>query len=140
MGKVGFPLPADVHAMIEIPVSSGELLDKITILEIKADRIKEPAKLANIRKELALLHERRATSAGPHEVASLASALKQLNERLWDIEDAIRDCERLHDFGPRFIDLARHVYKTNDERARLKRAIDQATGSPIREEKSYAAY
>jgi hypothetical protein len=126
--------------MIEIPVSAGEVLDKLMILEIKAERMDDPAKLGNVRTELALLQAKWAQTDGGAMVAGLGGALKQVNETLWAIEDEIRDCERQRDFGPRFIDLARRVYKTNDERSRLKRQINGALGSQIVEEKSYAAY
>ena len=126
---------------IRIPVSAGELIDKISILEIKSERIAEPAKLRNIRVELALLMEVR-DKAMPQtpELRGMAEALRAVNEELWDIEDAIRECERRGDFGPRFISLARNVYRTNDRRAALKRRIDAAFGSSITEEKSYATY
>lgn len=126
---------------IRIPVSAGELVDKISILEIKSERIADPAKLRNVRVELALLVEVR-DKAMPltFELRGMAEALRAVNEELWDIEDAIRECERRGDFGPRFIALARSVYRTNDRRAALKRQIDAAFGSPITEEKSYATY
>lgn len=126
--------------MIEVPVSWGELIDKITILEIKSERMTDPAKLANVRRELQLLNERLATAPASAAVARLRSDLKTVNTELWDIEDDIRDQERARDFGARFVDLARAVYRTNDRRAELKRAINDALGSAIQEEKSYAAY
>jgi len=117
------------------PVSWGELIDKITILEIKAARIAEPAKLANVRRELqALTAVRDAQGAAP---ATLAAELREVNEQLWDIEDLIRECEQRGDFGPAFIELARSVYKSNDRRAALKRRISDAMGSELVEEKSY---
>ena len=126
---------------IRIPVSAGELVDKISILEIKSERIADPAKLRNVRVELALLMEVR-DKAMPQtfELRRMAEALRAVNEELWEIEDAIRECERHGDFGPRFITLARSVYRTNDRRAALKRGIDVAFGSSIMEEKSYATY
>lgn len=117
------------------PVSWGELIDKITILEIKAARIADAAKLANIRRELqALIAVRDAQGTAP---AALVAELGQVNEQLWDIEDRIRECEQRGDFGAAFIELARSVYKTNDRRAALKRKINDAMGSELVEEKSY---
>lgn len=128
-------------ALIEVPVSTGELVDKVTILEIKSERITEPAKLMNIRRELALLNGRLAPlMAGERGLAALKASLRAINEELWQIEDDIRDCERMRDFGPGFVELARAVYRTNDRRAAAKRAIDSLLGSEIVEEKSYAAY
>ena len=126
---------------ITIPVGAGELIDKITILSIKSERISDEAKLVNIRHELGLLVEVRdnALSAFP-DVAKLQADLTSINEALWEIEDDIRDCERAGDFGPKFIELARAVYVTNDRRAKAKRAVDEHVGSPIVEEKSYAEY
>jgi len=148
-----------------VPVSAGELLDKLTILQIKARRIGDPAKRANVAVELAAL-EAVAAGAGlvaralPGEVenvsadglvgvepaavlAGLAAATAELvavNGELWHIEDRIRDCERAGDFGPGFVELARAVYRTNDRRAALKALINQICGSQLVEEKSYAAY
>ncbi|WP_181706393.1 DUF6165 family protein [Chthonobacter rhizosphaerae] len=126
--------------MIDIPVSWGELIDKITILEIKAERIGDPVKRANVARELQLLSERLATVPLPPAVTGLRAELKAVNTALWDIEDHIRDCERAGDFGDRFVELARSVYRTNDRRAALKKDINVALGSAIVEEKSYAAY
>lgn len=126
--------------MIEVPVAWGELVDKITILEIKSERIADPAKLANVATELRLLRERLGTVESDPAVARLHAALKGVNETLWQIEDDIRDCERDGDFGPTFIELARSVYRTNDRRAELKREINLALGSAILEEKSYKPY
>ncbi len=126
--------------MIEVPVSWGELIDKITILEIKSERITDAAKLDNVRKELRLLRGRLGTSADYHELPRLAADLKDVNARLWDIEDEIRACENGGDFGDRFVTLARSVYITNDRRAELKREINVALGSNLVEEKSYQAY
>ena len=119
-----------------IPTSWGELIDKITILEIKAARLPTPQARANVEKELALL----AVIAAPvlaGDIAELKSALRVVNQTLWDIEDAIRDKEKAGDFGPDFIALARSVYKQNDARAELKRSINTALGSELKEEKSY---
>jgi hypothetical protein len=124
-----------------IPASPGELLDKLTILEIKLERITDPAKLANVRREHELLTQ--AWNEGDletAEVTALRAGLHTVNRRLWDIEDAIRDCERDEDFGERFISLARSVYMENDERAAIKKKINLALGSQIVEEKSYKDY
>ncbi len=126
---------------LRVPVSVGELLDKIAILEIKAERITDPAKRANVLRELEVLRE--VWDASPLaglDLADLRRALREVNERLWDIEDAIRDKERLGDFGAAFIELARSVYLHNDERARIKREINRLTGSALVEEKSYREY
>lgn len=123
------------------PVSPGELLDKITILEIKSERIADPQKNANVRTELNLLNAIWAEGV-PAEVdlSAQRAALKAVNEQLWVIEDDIRDEERAKRFEQRFIDLARSVYVTNDERARIKKEINLALGSVIVEEKSYSDY
>lgn len=123
------------------PISAGELVDKITILRVKAERIGEPAKEANVRKELALLE----ATAREHlpdtaEIARLTEELTAVNAALWDIEDGKRDCERRQDFGESFVALARRVYIDNDRRAAIKRAINEAAGSDIVEEKSYRPY
>ena len=124
-----------------VPVSFGELIDKMTILEIKAQRMQDPAKIANVRNELALLTAARARfSICGHAVDRLKAELTQTNEALWDIEDRIRDCERDKNFGAEFVELARSVYRTNDRRAALKRQINELAGSPIVEEKSYRGY
>jgi hypothetical protein len=126
---------------IRVPIAPGELLDKITILEIKSVRIADPQKLKNVQRELEVLDRaRRELLPDLAELTGLAADLKAANEALWEIEDAIRDCERENDFGPRFIELARSVYKTNDRRAALKREINDLLGSPIIEEKSYKEY
>jgi len=126
---------------IPVPISPGELLDKISILEIKVERIDDPQKRANVERELDLLTGLwHAESAETGEITRLRGELKSLNEKLWRIEDEIRDCERNGDFGDRFVGLARGIYRTNDERAALKRRINEALGSTILEEKSYTAY
>ena len=126
---------------IMAPISAGELVDKITILRNKADRIGDPAKEANVRKELAML-EALADEALPKtpEIDRLTAQLSEVNIALWDIEDGKRDCERRGDFGDRFVQLARSVYVENDRRAAIKRAINEAAGSDIVEEKSYKPY
>ncbi len=122
-------------------ISPGELIDKITILEIKQVRIADSAKLANVRYALTKLLQTQTAELPPKPaLADLTAELKQANEALWEIEDLIRDCERAGDFGPRFIELARSVYRTNDRRAATKKAIDQLYGSAMTEEKSYQAY
>jgi hypothetical protein len=126
---------------ILVPVSPGEVLDKITILRIKAARMTDAAKLANVRRELELLERTwRESPYGRHDVARDEAALQAVNERLWDIEDRIRDKERERAFDAGFIELARSVYIENDERAAIKKRINVALGSAIVEEKSYAAY
>ncbi|SRR6266702_3851273 len=121
-----------------VPISVGELLDKISILEIKAEAFSDPAKQANVLRELAALEvaRRREVAALP-ELATLYAELKSANETLWQIEDEIRAYERGARFDERFIELARSVYRTNDRRAVLKRRINELTGSDIIEEKSY---
>jgi hypothetical protein len=125
-------------SLLSIPVSFGEATDKVTILEIKRARIADPAKLVNIEAQLKLVAEpvlQRAKSLDGFE--RLFATLKTINERLWAIEEDIRGHERRSDFGPEFVRLARAVYQTNDERTRVKRALDLLSNSPIREEKSY---
>jgi len=123
------------------PVSVGELIDKITILELKLARMSDPAKRHNVATEhralSAVLDTFRPLTG---EVETLVAGLAEVNARLWDIEDEIRACERARDFGARFIELARAVYITNDRRAELKKQINLALGSELQEEKAYAAY
>jgi hypothetical protein len=127
-------------AQLNIPGSIGELFDKITILEIKAARIADAEKLQNVKHELALLHVLEAESrVSDAEQMRLVAELKSINEALWEIEDAIRDCERRQDFGEEFVSLARSVYKTNDRRADVKRQLNLRFGSRIIEEKSYTS-
>jgi len=124
-----------------IEVSPGEMIDKITILSIKSERIKDKIKLANVSHELASLSIKLEQEI-PHspELKKLTAELKLVNQELWDIEDNIRDCERAGNYSKKFIDLARAVYKTNDKRASLKRDINLLLGSMIIEEKSYQPY
>lgn len=123
------------------PVSWGELLDKVTILEIKAERLTEPVQVANVlREQLALMPLRRRAIDEAPEVARCETELKEVNAALWEVEDALRDCERQQDFGPRFIELARSVYRHNDQRSRIKREINRLLGSSLVEEKSYRPY
>ena len=126
---------------LSVPISPGELLDKITILRIKVARIQDAAKLANIRLELSLLEQTwKDCGAAAHDVALDERALQNVNERLWDIEDRIRDKEARQTFDRDFIELARAVYLCNDERAALKRRINVQLGSRLIEEKSYKQY
>ncbi len=126
---------------ISVEVSPGELIDKITILEIKLERIEDADKLANVKLDWETLSAARDAAIEPSgELERLSAELKQANERLWEIEDDIRDRERNKDFGDAFVELARGVYKTNDKRAALKREINELLGSSLIEEKSYAAY
>ena len=126
---------------IKIDISYGELLDKITILEIKAERITDAAKLANVRTELNVLNETWANAdIVENDISGPKAALKRINESLWDIEDQIREMEAAKSFDEAFIALARSVYITNDERAAVKRQINELLGSKLIEEKSYQAY
>ena len=126
---------------ILVPISPGELIDKLTILEIKAERIRDAAKLANVRHELRLLQDTwRKSGHDQSRIQSQWNELRHINAELWDIEDLIRDEERAQRFAAEFIRLARAVYVTNDERARVKREINTTLGSRIVEEKSYADY
>ena len=126
---------------IKVPVSPGEVLDKITILEIKSERMIDPEKVANVRAELALLQETWAENIRDTEVIQdLHAKLKEINEALWEIEDDIRDKERAKEFDERFIELARAVYVTNDRRSEVKKELNLHLGSEIVEEKSYQDY
>lgn len=126
---------------ILIPISPGELLDKITILQIKAERISDPVKVANVKTELDMLSKVWDESVESDDVIKALSAeLKSINERLWEIEDDIRDEERNRCFGDRFVELARAVYVTNDERADAKKKVNLHLNSTIVEEKSYQDY
>ena len=124
-----------------IPVSWGEIIDKITILEIKSERLADAAKLKNVRHELAQLAAVRDKAFPDHAgLAKLAQALKDVNIALWVVEDEIRDQERAKTFGAKFVELARAVYVTNDKRSEIKRQINDLLGSDLIEEKSYAPY
>ncbi len=126
---------------VMVAVSWGELEDKISILEIKLARIQDPAKVANVARELeALLPARGEAHRIDPAIVECEAELKAINETLWSIEDEIRDCERRGDFGPRFIELARSVYRENDRRALVKRRINARLGSGLVEEKSYRPY
>ena len=127
--------------IIQVPVSPGEVLDKITILEIKSERIDDPDKVANVRRELELLEASwRQAVADDETVQRIHAKLKMINEALWEIEDDIRDKERAREFDDRFIELARSVYVTNDQRANAKKELNLYLGSEIVEEKSYQDY
>ena len=127
--------------IIQVPVSPGEVLDKITILEIKSERMDDPDKLANVRRELALLQGTWQQTVDDDEtVRRIHAELKSINEALWEIEDDIRDKERAREFDKRFIELARSVYVTNDQRANAKKELNIYLGSEIVEEKSYQDY
>lgn len=126
---------------VMIEVGPGELIDKITILNIKSERMSDAAKLANVRHELSVLEDaRKANLADSAELRRLEGELKAVNEALWVIEDDIRQCEADKDFGPTFVELARSVYKQNDKRAAIKKEINLLTGSSIIEEKSYTEF
>jgi len=127
--------------VVLVPISVGELIDKIVILEIKAARVTDPSKLKEVVKELSLLNQIDYGAAECRdEIKTLREEIRQVNVALWDIEDRIRNCEREQDFGSGFIDLARAVYKTNDRRSTLKRRINELSGSPIVEIKAHPAY
>ncbi len=126
---------------IKVPVSPGEVLDKITILEIKSERMSDPEKVANVRVELQLLQDTWAANIRDDEVIrDLHAQLKAINETLWEIEDDIRDKERVKEFDERFVELARAVYFTNDKRSEVKKKLNLHLGSQIIEEKSYQDY
>ena len=126
---------------IKVPVSPGEVLDKITILEIKSERMSDPEKVANVRVELTLLQDTWTELISDDEVIrDLHAQLKEVNEALWEIEDDIRDKERAKEFDERFIKLARAVYVTNDRRSQVKKELNLHLGSEIVEEKSYQDY
>jgi len=124
-----------------VPVSPGEVVDKITILEIKSEHMKDPDKLANVRTELEQLNQCWADAVTENEtVRSLRAQLKMVNQALWMIEDDIRDKERTRVFDEQFIELARSVYVTNDRRAQIKKELNVYLGAQLVEEKSYNAY
>ncbi len=123
---------------MKIEVSNAEIIDKLTILEIKLERINDPEKLSQIKKEFEFLAP---VAAEIIEMDHpLVIELKSINASLWDIEDKIRMLEEQSDFGPEFIHTARQVYRINDERARVKHAINRITNSGLTEEKSYKEY
>lgn len=122
-----------------IQVSNGEIIDKLTILSLKLVHIEDEDKLVNIRKEFDILYKA-AKDIGIDESNELYQRMLEINGKLWDIEDKIRDCESRKDFGEEFVELARSVYITNDERSRIKKEINLQTGSSLIEEKSYKEY
>jgi len=127
--------------LLNVQTSPGEFLDKLTILEIKSERIADPAKLANVRRELELLRATWAASPlAARDVSRLLADLKAVNQALWHIEDRIRRLEAERRFGDDFVELARSIYRTNDRRAALKRELNLALGSDLLEEKSYTEY
>lgn len=129
---------------MKIEVSNGEILDKVSILEIKLERIKDVEKLRNIRNERDALEDAvqliAAAAKSSEKYSAALVALRSTNEALWDVEDALRLKEKVKDFGSTFVDLSRKVYVLNDQRAGLKSTINNLTGSSLREEKSYEAY
>ncbi len=125
---------------ILVPISVGELIDKIVILEIKSERIRNTNQLANVANELGALRAVRLGDVDRARLDALSAELKRVNARLWDVEDAIRECDARGDFGTDFVELARAVYQLNDERARLKKAINVLSGSRLVEEKSYKSF
>ncbi|PWT92832.1 MAG: hypothetical protein C5B56_01740 [Proteobacteria bacterium] len=125
---------------IQVPISVGELMDKISILEIKSERIANQIQRGNVLRELEAL---RAVDIGAVDRAMLERSrgeLRRVNAQLWDVEDAIRECDARGDFGSAFVDLARSVYRLNDARARIKKEINLASGSRLVEEKSYKSF
>jgi predicted nuclease with TOPRIM domain len=129
--------------LIQAPISLGELIDKITILEIKVVNIDDATKLKNVSQELSILNEKinqLLDSNAQKKLSPLKESLKNINQELWVIEDDIRDCERAKNFSDKFIQLARAVYVTNDKRAAVKKDINLAFGSELIEEKSYKNY
>jgi hypothetical protein len=126
---------------IEVEISPGELFDKITILQIKHERITESDRRRNVRLELEALSAARDRCAPEAPgLSELVAGLRGLNERLWELEDAIRACERDQEFGERFIALARSIYQSNDRRAAQKRRIDELLDARLKEEKCYTEY
>jgi hypothetical protein len=125
---------------MKVEISNGELLDKFSILEIKMGHITDPSKLINVENEYRELSNECTDLLRNSSISTLYSELKSINQRLWTVEDDIRECERRKDFGQEFVSLAREVYFTNDERARVKKEINLASGSSLVEEKSYQAY
>jgi uncharacterized small protein (DUF1192 family) len=131
---------ANIPQDVLVPISVGELIDKIVILEIKSERIKNANQLANIANELGALRAVRLGDVDRARLDALSAELKRVNANLWDVEDSIRECDARGDFGDNFIELARAVYRFNDERARLKKAINVESGSRLVEEKSYKSF
>ncbi len=139
--KICTAIQESTMSLISVPVSFGELLDKMSILEIKSERMSDPAKLVNVRRELDALNSTWAqASESKIDIKALLAALKEVNVRLWVIEDDIRVKESKQEFDAEFIRLARAVYFENDDRARIKRDINVKLGSALVEEKSYQDY
>jgi hypothetical protein len=132
------PLAAGRRCGASVTLAPGELLDKLTILQIKAERFTDAAKLHHVRAELAALQRARSELPPSEEVVGLTAGLKEVNVALWQVEDALRLCEKAGDFGPRFIEQARSIYRLNDQRSTMKRRINEALGSPFQEQKLYA--
>ena len=127
--------------LLNLQTSPGEFLDRLTILEIKSERIADPAKLANVRRELELLRATWAASPlAARDVTALLAGLRAANEALWEVEDRLRACEAERRFDAEFVELARTVYRTNDRRAAIKRQLNLQLGSDLLEEKSYTPY
>jgi hypothetical protein len=124
----------------KILISNGEILDKFSILELKYNKILDPNKINNIKNELSYLKNISYNIIKSYNIVNLYNELKQVNERLWNIEDNIRIKENKQEFDNEFIELARNVYKTNDQRAHIKKLINEISGSEIVEEKSYEKY
>lgn len=122
-----------------VPIPWGDLYDKITILEIKEQRLTSERQLANVRKELLLLRAS-ARADGGEDLADLVADLREINAQIWDVDDEIRDKERMKEFNEDFVSLARALYQQNDRRAAIKRRINRLLGSDLSEEKSYKAY
>jgi len=122
-------------------ISAGELLDKISILEIRIEKVKDKSDLEEINKEYKILKESQKLAINfTDEIQKLFQEIKQINQKLWNIEDKIRSCEKEKDFGQKFIDLARSVYFNNDKRAKIKSEINKLLGSNIKEIKQYSNY
>lgn len=126
---------------VYVPTAFGDLIDKVTILEIKSERLDDPEKLKNVQTELKMLQDIVDESGlETDNVLDLKQGLKSVNAEIWDLEDQIRDCERKSSFGAEFTRVARSIYRTNDKRAAIKRQINLEVGSTLVEEKSYAEY
>lgn len=127
--------------LLNVQTAPGEFLDRLTILEIKSERITDPAKLANVRRELDLMRATwDASPLAPRGIPGEVAELRRVNEALWDVEDRLRALEAERRFDAEFVELARSVYRTNDRRAAIKRALNVALGSELIEEKSYTEY
>jgi hypothetical protein len=143
-GNAGAPVPAenqpqaDQSMKLTIEIAPGELIDRLSILEIKLERIQDAAKLNNVRHEyeITMVERRKLGNLNP-ELEQLAAALKEANERIWDVEDNLRDLDRASTFDDKFIAFARSAYQTNDRRAEIKRRINELLKSEILEEKSH---